>query len=50
MRVRLDADLDTVEERFACRECGARSPWVWSTSTPMDEEESQDFDDLLDFA
>lgn len=32
---RLDADLDTVKERFVCR-CGARSPWVWSMTDPME--------------
>lgn len=47
MHQRLEADLDTVKERFKCSACGARKPSVWSMSEPMDEEEP--FDDLIDF-
>lgn len=45
MRLRIDADLDTIKERLTCKECKSRQAWVWSDSDPMDEEEH--FDDLL---
>jgi len=48
MKVRMDADLDTVKERFTCRGCKGRNPTVWSMSTPMDED--QEFDDMIEFA
>jgi len=48
MRLRMDADLDTLKERFKCSACGARNPSVWSMSEAIDEEDR--FDELIDFA
>jgi DNA-directed RNA polymerase subunit RPC12/RpoP len=45
MRLRLNADLDTLKDRMKCAECGARHPSVWSMSDPMDQEEQ--FDELV---
>jgi len=62
MQVRLDADLDTMKERFTCRGCGAKKPSVWSMSTPMAQDDgegrqvaaprdqNEDFDFLIDFS
>lgn len=35
---RLDADIDTLKERFKCSGCGARNPAVWSMADPMEPE------------
>jgi len=47
--LRLEANLDTVKQRFVCSEpgCKARHPTVWAMSTPMDETEQ--FDELIAF-
>jgi len=48
MRLRMDADLDMLKERFKCSACGARNPSVWSMSDPMDDGD-EEYDFLIDF-
>jgi hypothetical protein len=51
MALRLNADLDTVKARFVCanQECKGRNPTVWSMSEPMEDDERDDYHDLIDF-